>query len=218
LHFDGRSPILGPVTGEAIGVGCCVCGRAPAVPIDITRVTGMLYVARRWKIEGPHCRDCGLAQVHDVLGHNLAAGWWGYLSLFFTLGSFVGLRRARGRLRALAPPYGQPLAPPLPPAKRLWRRPGPYIAGAWVLVVLIVIPALVLAPDPVGAGRIGQCAVVAGSGQEVDEVVDCDDPVTPHDGRVVGVGHDLGDCPAGSEGAIPEDDGDDILLCVDLDA
>ncbi|WP_432968818.1 hypothetical protein [Dactylosporangium sp. CA-233914] len=53
------------------------------------------------RLDGPFCRDCGLAAYRDISADTMVRGWWGPLSLFAAAFVLVLNAARRGRVAAL---------------------------------------------------------------------------------------------------------------------
>jgi hypothetical protein len=175
---------------------------------------------RLWRVQGPFCRDCGLAVFRDVTARTLLEGWWGFLSFFANIFALINNAAARGRFAKLATPQPNPRAPapyprPLHPGKPLPRRP---------VILMLLIPLLpavalgVTAASSAGGGSgdsyVGRCLKVS-SGDKA-EFTNCS---KAHDGQVIAqfderFGADM--CPSGTDGYIRRPS-EDRLLCIDSD-
>ncbi|MEC4570422.1 hypothetical protein [Streptomyces virginiae] len=60
---------------------CRACGGRTAVNFKVRAHTGFLIMMRFEDLDGPFCRDCGLAVVRQMTYRTLILGWWGPLSL-----------------------------------------------------------------------------------------------------------------------------------------
>lgn len=140
-HSPGTAPGRPAREGE-----CVLCGWAPAAPVRLRRVTGMVLLWRTSVTDVPGlCRLCADRAFHDAQSHNLAAGWWGVIAPVANAVALISNAVRLHRHRA-AVPTGLTRDPdvvtPLPgPASyaTTWRRPGPWlgtVAAAAVLGVL----------------------------------------------------------------------------------
>jgi hypothetical protein len=106
----------------------------------------MLILMRFLSLDGPFCRDCGLATFRDMTAKTLVQGWYGYAS--FVITPFVVLMNAirRGKIAALPEPQPSPYGQsnrPMDPGAPLLARPM-AILGLGIPVVLIVLLAALL--------------------------------------------------------------------------
>ncbi|MFD3507994.1 hypothetical protein [Nocardia sp. NPDC058666] len=81
----------------------------------------MLLTSQNSKVDGPFCRDCGLATYRELTADSLWRGWWGKFSLLVNPVIMLANLYHRIRLGALAPPEVHPW-PPMSPGKPLYRR------------------------------------------------------------------------------------------------
>jgi hypothetical protein len=121
-----------------------MCGSVPAAAATFRGHQGFIVVMRFLSLEGPFCRDCGLATFRRMTSRTLVQGWYGWASFIITpITVLINLVR-RGRVANLgAPqpnPYG-PSRPPMDPGPRLLQRPMTIIGLAvpFALVVLIAL-------------------------------------------------------------------------------
>ncbi|BCJ40694.1 hypothetical protein GCM10010168_73180 [Actinoplanes ianthinogenes] len=115
---------------------CRVCHRAPAAKVSFHGHEGLLVLMRFRRIDGPFCKQCGLAAYRDISAHTLLRGWWGMLSMIITPGVLVlnTVRRARV---ALLPDSERPANDrTLDPGKPLLDRSAAY--GLLVPALLII--------------------------------------------------------------------------------
>jgi hypothetical protein len=200
----------------AEAASCGVCGRSPALHVDLTKVTGLLTMIRWSKIEADLCRSCGMATVRKVQVHDLLAGWWGFAAFIANVIALAQAGRTWLRLRALPPPVGEPLRPPVPPAKPLLRTPVPYLVAVVVIGGAVWIGSAIVGGDHVGVEGVGRCVTLTPTSPAIDRFVPCDGL---YDARIVGVAARISSCPAAADGLVSEDgDGHGVGFCVDLDA
>lgn len=128
--------------GRAAGT-CRICGGGPAVTATARKHTGMLILMRFGSLDGPFCRDCGLAVTRQFMAHTLVAGWWGYLSMIIAPITLIIDAVLLNKLHRLPPP-----GPPAPGGRRI--DPGPPVFSRWQIAGLLV-PVAVLALILVGA-------------------------------------------------------------------
>jgi hypothetical protein len=195
--------------------GCQVCGRGPATSVDVMQVTGMVVLFRTSTVKGRLCRECATAVARRAISHNLLFGWWGLIAAFVNLFIVVANVVTLLRVRRLPQPSGDTVGPRIAPARPVLQTPGPYVAGAATIIVLSLLVGAALRSDPVGAGRVGRCVVIDQPHLRVRSIVPCDGG---EDGTVIAASSSADACPAEADGALPESEGDDVLLCIDVDA
>ncbi len=135
-----------PATQRGPGPGeCRLCGSAPAADVSFRQHVGMVLLMQARSQQGPFCRCCGIATFRDLQNRTLMTGWGGVISLHvFSWGTPLYNLLALRRVLRLGPPVRDPavispLAEPMPPGKPLWKRPGPTVALAVVVVVAMVL-------------------------------------------------------------------------------
>lgn len=120
---------------------CRICGGGPAVGAGAGAHVGILVVMMLRRVDGPLCRDCGIAAVRRMSAITLWAGWWGLLSFIF--GPLILLINLLNwsRFRRLPPPVRAPGSPPpLDLGKPLYRRVA--ILGPLLPIGLLVFAAI----------------------------------------------------------------------------
>lgn len=102
----------------------------PAARAKFRGHQGIIIVMRFLSLEGPFCRDCGMATYRRMTADTLVQGWWGYASSVITpVTVLINLTR-RGKvanLPAPMPPADGRHGRPLDPGKPLYAR-----AQAWI--------------------------------------------------------------------------------------
>ncbi len=170
----------------------------------------MIVLMRFRHLDGPFCRDCGVAVFRDMTARTLLQGWWGFASFFITIGIVAKNAILRGRFASLGAPRRDPAvqapnARPFDPGKPLLRRAAAL--GLLVpLVVLGVAVASVNADQP--EAQVGKCVRIS---SDKAELVDCSEE---HDGKVVSVADSLDRCPKEADGALRRDQDSSKVLCV----
>jgi hypothetical protein len=111
----------------------------------------MIVIMRFLSMEGPFCRDCGLATFRSMTSKTLVQGWYGYASFVITpITVLVNLIR-RGKVASLSAPQPAPHGQsrrPMDPGPSLMSRPMTWIGLcvpiglALLIIVLIVASAL----------------------------------------------------------------------------
>jgi hypothetical protein len=136
--------------GELAVTACRMCGSVPAAHATFRGHQGFVVVMRFLSLEGPFCRNCGLATFRRMTSRTLVQGWYGYASMVITPVTILINLVRRGRIARLpAPqpnPYG-PSRPPMDPGPRLLRRPM-TIVGLGIPVGLIALIVAVIVSGP----------------------------------------------------------------------
>jgi hypothetical protein len=189
---------------------CRLCGSAPAAPGRLRSHQGIILLMRFRHLDGPFCRDCGLAVFRDMTARTLFQGWWGFASFFITIGTVVKNAFLGRRFASLAAPRRDPAvqAPydrPLDPGKPLLLR----AAALGLLVPLVVLGIVVVGirgdqPD----AQVGKCVKISGSDAKL---VSCSEQ---HDGQVISIADNLKQCPREAAGAVTRKQDNGKVLCV----
>jgi hypothetical protein len=133
-------PSYAPAAAHPTPLACRFCGSVPAADVKFRGHQGFVILMRFLSMDGPFCRDCGLAVFRRMTSRTLVQGWYGYASLIITpITVLINVAR-RGRVATLPPPYPNPYAPSRPPldaGPRLLARPMTWFG--------LVIPALIAA-------------------------------------------------------------------------
>lgn len=126
----------------APGVGCEVCGAAPAERVTIRGHQGMLIVMRNLWRKGTFCRTCALAVFRKMQSDTMAQGWWGPASMLITPVTLLINLFALAKIRKLPAPAGAQ-GPGLDPGRPVLRRPagilGLFPLTGFALVLLLVL-------------------------------------------------------------------------------
>ncbi|WP_153543347.1 hypothetical protein [Streptomyces sp. RB17] len=127
----------------APGVGCDVCGAAPAARMTIRGHQGMLIVMRNLWRKGTFCHTCGLAVFRKMQSDTMAQGWWGPASLLITPITLLINLFTLARIRKLPAPVAAQ-GPGLDPGRPVLRRPAGILGlvpltGFALLVLLVLI-------------------------------------------------------------------------------
>jgi hypothetical protein len=117
-------------------ISCRICHRAPAANVRFHGHQGMLILMRFSHVDGPFCRDCGLAAYRDMSAETLVRGWWGPFSLFAAAFVLVLNAVRRGRVARLPEPDRGRNERTLDPGKPLMDRAAAY--GILVPALLLV--------------------------------------------------------------------------------
>jgi hypothetical protein len=125
---------------------CRFCSNVPTVKTKFRGHRGMIVVMQFLHVDGPFCRDCGMATFRDMTSKTLIQGWYGYAS--FVITPFVVLWNLvnRAKVARLAPPQPSPYGGaqrPMDPGKRLLARPASIIGLCVPFVLIGVLVALI---------------------------------------------------------------------------
>jgi len=127
---------------------CRFCGSVPAVQTKFRGHQGMVVMMRLLSLDGPFCRDCGLATFRRMTSRTLVQGWWGYASFIITPITVVLNLIRHGKVAGLPAPQPAPNGnsrPPMDPGPPLLARPmtiiGLMIPFAVVVVLIVAIVA-----------------------------------------------------------------------------
>jgi hypothetical protein len=119
---------------------CRFCGNVPAAKATFRAHRGMIIIMQFRHLEGPYCRDCGLATFRKMTADTLIQGWYGYLSFVITpITVLINLAR-RGTVAKLPPPQPPAQGPsrrPMDPGQPLLTRPAAIIGLAIPVVLLM---------------------------------------------------------------------------------
>ncbi|MEU6298327.1 hypothetical protein [Streptomyces erythrochromogenes] len=106
--------------------------------------TGVLIMMRFQHLDGPFCRDCGLAVVRQMTYRTLIIGWWGPLSLVILNPlTLVWNLVAHLKYRALPPSDPAPGRTHLDTGPPVLRRPLTYVTlvplawAVWVVTQIV---------------------------------------------------------------------------------
>jgi hypothetical protein len=127
---------------------CRLCASVPAVKAKFRGHQGMLVIMRFLSLDGPFCRDCGLATYRTMTSRTLVQGWWGYASFIITPITVLWNLVPRSKVAALPAPrpaaHGQSRRP-LDPGEPLLMRPMTIIGLAIPFAIAIFIAFLIVA-------------------------------------------------------------------------
>ncbi|GAA2326638.1 hypothetical protein [Dactylosporangium salmoneum] len=148
-------PYAAPVNAYAPGPGgqpalrCRFCGCAPAVKTTFRGHQGIIILMRFLSLQGPFCRDCGLATFRDMTSKTLVQGWYSYGSVIAApVTVLINLVR-RLKFNNLGAPQPAPdgsSGTPMDPGKPLMARPMTII-GLCIPVAVIVLIILAVSMD-----------------------------------------------------------------------
>jgi hypothetical protein len=128
---------------------CRLCGSVPAAAVKFRGHQGFIIVMRFLSLDGPFCRDCGLATFRRMTSRTLVQGWYGYASLIITpITVLINVVR-RGKVAALPAPHPNPYAPSRPPmdaGPRLFERPMTWFGLAIPVALFILLVLLIAQP------------------------------------------------------------------------
>lgn len=126
----------------APGVGCQVCGAAPASAMTIRGHQGFLVIMRQLHRKGTFCHTCGLAVFRKMQSDTMAQGWWGPMSMFITPVTLLLNLIALSKIRKLPAPAAAQ-GPGLDPGRGVFARPmgmvGLLPLTGFVSLVLLVL-------------------------------------------------------------------------------
>ena len=126
-------------------VRCRFCGSVPAVPMTIYEHHGYVLIMQFRNLKGPFCRNCGLNVWRRMTDATLLRGWVGMLSFFIAPATALINVINLPKLNGLPPPQpGTALRPPADPGAGLFHRPGVYVYGGVIALILLIllVPAL----------------------------------------------------------------------------
>ncbi|MEV0561583.1 hypothetical protein [Dactylosporangium sp. NPDC050588] len=123
---------------------CRFCNNVPTAQTKFRGHRGLIIVMQFRHVDGPFCRDCGMATFREMTSKTLIQGWYSYGSFFIT--PFVVLWNIinRRKVANLAPPQPSPYGgarQPMNPGKRLLARP---ISIIGLLMPFILVFAAIL--------------------------------------------------------------------------
>ncbi|MFE7774016.1 hypothetical protein ACFU5O_08955 [Streptomyces sp. NPDC057445] len=136
---------------------CRICGAVPAAPTTVRGHQGFLVIMRFLSLQGPFCRDCGLATLRHMSAKTLWQGWWGPLSVVVTPITLLVNLGPWAAFRKLPTPAGG-FRPPLDPGKPLARRPEALLFLVPMLLVALAIPTLIVIGLLVGGDKGSETA------------------------------------------------------------
>jgi hypothetical protein len=132
--------------GHLAVTACRMCGSVPAAPVKFRGHQGFVVMMRFLSLDGPFCRDCGLATFRSMTSRTLVQGWYGYASFIITPITVLMNILRRGKVANLPAPQPNPYAPsrpPMDPGLRLLQRPM-TIVGLGIPFALIIVFAVLI--------------------------------------------------------------------------
>jgi hypothetical protein len=143
---------------------CVLCGHGPARNTVLRQVTGLVFWLSWQTVNGPFCRDCGVATFRAMTSRTLVTGWWGVVAFPFNLYTVARNLVSGRRVAALdvprrLEPVAAPLPAPLDPGPSLPARP-----GTWVGVVVVAAVALLFGVDLLAQADRDATGSVVGAG------------------------------------------------------
>jgi hypothetical protein len=128
-------------------IPCRFCNNVPTAKTRFRGHRGMIIMMQFRHIDGPFCRDCGMATFREMTSKTLIQGWYSYAS--FVITPFIVLWNLinRRKIASLAPPQPSPYGgarQPMDPGKPLMARPISII-GLCVPFVLVIALVLIIA-------------------------------------------------------------------------
>ncbi len=117
------------------GESCRHCGASPSLKAKVRGHRGLIVLMQFRSLDGPFCRDCGIAAVRSMSAQTLWLGWWSGLSLLVAPIVLIMNMVQRIRFNGLEPPlraYGS--RSPLDAGRPLYQR----FAIVGLLVPLLV--------------------------------------------------------------------------------
>jgi hypothetical protein len=142
LPYAGPPPQPQPYAAPGQILLCRVCGCLPAAKATIRGHRGMILVMQFRSLEGPFCRDCGLAVFRHMTAETMWQGWWGVASFFITPIVLLINVFLRNRIVALPQPQPNPWGTngrPMDPGRPLLFRPGALIGLAAILILVCAL-------------------------------------------------------------------------------
>ena len=146
----GPYPTAQPAPAYPQVLLCRVCACGPAAKATFRGHRGMILLMQFRSVEGPFCRDCGVAAFRQMSADTMWQGWWGVASFFITPVVLLINLFPRNRVTALAPPQPNPWGTsrrPLSPGRPLMLRPGALVGliptAAFVILVFSIALAII---------------------------------------------------------------------------
>ena len=197
-------------------IHCRFCGATPGRIATVHAHRGMVLMMQFRTLQGPFCRDCGIATVRSMSADTLWQGWWGIASLFIT--PFILLINLVRRIQfgsMAAPMRLVGATPPMPAGRPLFLRW--QIIGALVPLVVagIVVASAAEAAKPKpptpAPTLVGLCMDV--DSNDIGRIVTCS---LPHKGRIIAEADTGDDCPSTTDWYFDKTSGSGVI-CVQED-
>jgi hypothetical protein len=107
----------------------------PAADVTFRGHQGFVIVMRFLRMDGPFCRDCGLATFRLMTSRTLVQGWWGYASFIITPITVLINLAKRGKVANLPAPQPAPNGQSRQPMD-----PGPPLLARPMTIIGLAIP------------------------------------------------------------------------------
>ena len=146
--YPASQPQVTPQHGYAVPLQCRFCGCVPAAEAKFRGHQGMIVIMRFLSLDGPFCRDCGLATFRRMTSRTLVQGWWGYASFIITPFTVLINLIRRGKVANLPAPQPAPNGQsrqPMDPGPALLARPMTLIGLAIPFAIFILLVVLIIA-------------------------------------------------------------------------
>ena len=129
--------------GQVAVTSCRMCGSVPAAEAKFRGHQGFVVMMRFLSLDGPFCRDCGLATFRSMTSKTLVQGWYGYASFIITPITVLMNVARRGKVANLPAPQPNPWGPsrpPMDPGAHLLARPMTIIGlGVPLALIMLII-------------------------------------------------------------------------------
>jgi hypothetical protein len=147
MAYPTTQPAASPAAPTSPELECTLCGSVPAAAAKFRGHQGMIIIMRFLSLDGPFCRDCGLATYRNMTSRTLVQGWWGYVSFLITPLVVLFNLIPRQKVASLPPPRPAPHGRshrPLDPGPPLLMRPMSIIGLAIPPVVIMLVMLLIV--------------------------------------------------------------------------
>ena len=203
------APLAGPSapTGSPVTV-CQQCGAIPVASASFRSVLGVILLFWVRTTTGTWCRDCGRSIGRSEQNRTLLTGWWGVISGVVNVVNVLANASLLLRFGRLGAPTGGAQASRLEPGRPALLRPGALV----LLVGAVLVGGLVVvgSRQPPFGVEVGDCYEIQRGGRI--RSVDCTER---HDGRVVGLTRNTGECPDTADLVLQDrDDEGRLVLCL----